>query len=62
MRSNNRRTIIRVPDKRCTACGGKFGLIRHRMWRAALCSRICCERFRAREHSDRSWLGEDDAA
>ena len=40
----------------CVVCGGKFGLVRHYAWRRALCSRRCCDRFKAREQGDRVWL------
>ena len=42
---------------RCSICDRKFGLVRHYSWRAALCSRKCCDRFKAREEGDRIWLG-----
>lgn len=41
---------------RCSVCGGKFGLIRHDSWRAALCSGRCVDRFKSREQADRIWL------
>ena len=42
--------------KRCAICDGKFGLIRHYSWRTALCSKMCVDRFKSREESDRRWL------
>lgn len=42
--------------KRCAFCDGKFGLIRHYSWRTALCSKMCVDRFKSREESDRRWL------
>jgi hypothetical protein len=54
-----RKTMQRVHDrnvKRCSVCGGRFGLIRHYSWRTALCSKKCVERFQVREESDRRWL------
>jgi hypothetical protein len=42
---------------RCAVCDGKFGLVRHYLWRTALCSKNCVDRFRARRESDRNWVG-----
>jgi len=42
---------------RCAVCDGKFGLVRHYSWRTPLCSRTCVDRFKARRHSDRNWMG-----
>jgi hypothetical protein len=42
---------------RCAACDGKFGLIRHYLWRTALCSMRCVDRFTARRESNRNWVG-----
>lgn len=42
--------------KRCPICNGRFGLIRHRSWKTALCSKRCLERFKARQETDRRWL------
>ena len=52
------------PDKaaRCAVCDRKFGLVRHYSWRTALCSGKCVDRFRARHHSDESWMGWFQAA
>lgn len=58
----NHQKISGASGKRCAVCGGRFGMVRHYMWRAALCSRNCCERFRIRELSDLRWLGRDPAA
>jgi hypothetical protein len=41
---------------RCAVCNGKFGLVRHYVWRTPLCSRACVDRFRSRRESDRVWL------
>ena len=47
------------PDKamRCAICDGKFGLVRHRLWRTPICSRKCVDRLKARRRSDRNWMG-----
>ena len=42
--------------KRCSMCGGPFGLIRQYSWRTPLCSKDCVERFKTRQRMDRSWL------
>jgi len=42
--------------KRCAACDGKFGLVRHYSWRTPLCSRKCVDRFKARRQIDSNWL------
>jgi len=42
---------------RCAVCDGKFGLVRHYSWRTQLCSRKCVDRFKARQESDRTWVG-----
>jgi len=42
--------------KRCAICELRFGLIRHYSWRTALCSKMCVDRFKSREESDRRWL------
>jgi len=42
---------------RCAVCDGKFGLVRHYSWRSPLCSRKCVDRFKARQESDRTWVG-----
>jgi hypothetical protein len=42
--------------KRCAICDGKFGLIRHYVWRTALCSSKCAGRFRTRQDGDLRWL------
>jgi hypothetical protein len=60
-----RKTVQHLHDsdaKRCSVCGGKFGLIRYYTWRTALCSKKCTERAQAREESDRRWLGSFRAA
>ena len=41
---------------RCAVCNGKFGLVRHYVWRTPLCTRACVDRFRCRWESDRVWL------
>jgi hypothetical protein len=41
---------------RCAVCDGKFGLVRHYVWRTPLCSRVCVDRFRFRREGDRVWL------
>jgi hypothetical protein len=41
---------------RCAICDGKFGLIRHYSCKAALCSKKCAARFKARQECDRIWL------
>jgi hypothetical protein len=41
---------------RCAVCSGKFGLVRHYVWRTPLCSRACVDRLRYRQKSDRVWL------
>jgi hypothetical protein len=41
---------------RCAFCVGKFGLVRHYLWRPPLCSRKCVDRFNMRRASDRNWL------
>lgn len=41
--------------KRCSMCGGPFGLIRHHSWRTPLCSKDCVERIKTRQKMDRSW-------
>jgi hypothetical protein len=41
---------------RCAVCNGKFGLVRHYVWRTPLCTRACVDRFRCRRENDRVWL------
>jgi hypothetical protein len=41
---------------RCAVCDGKFGLIRYYSCKAALCSRKCEARSKARQQCDRTWL------
>src|SRR5215468_8351274 len=41
---------------RCAVCDGKFGLVRHYLWRTPLCSKKCVDRFRTRRESDRNWV------
>jgi hypothetical protein len=48
--------------KRCAVCDGKFGLIQHYSWRAALCSKKCLDRFKARREGDRRWIHRFQAA
>lgn len=43
-------------DRCCAICGGKFGLIRYYNWRAALCSKKCVDRLKARRLADLKWL------
>jgi hypothetical protein len=47
---------------RCAICDGKFGLIRHYVWRTALCSSKCAGRFKCRQEGDRRWLRRLQAA
>jgi hypothetical protein len=54
--------LRRDAAKRCAICEGKFGLIRHYSWRAALCSKKCADRFKARKEGDRRWLHRPQAA
>jgi hypothetical protein len=42
---------------RCAVCDGMFGLVRHYSWRTPLCSKKCVDRFKARQESDRTWVG-----
>jgi hypothetical protein len=42
--------------KRCAVCDGKFGLIRYHVYRTALCSNKCVDRFKIRRENDRKWL------
>jgi hypothetical protein len=48
--------IQHTATKRCAACGGKFGLVRHYSCRLQLCSKECVGRVRNRRDSDRRWL------
>lgn len=48
--------------KRGPIRNGRFGLIRHRSWKTALCSKRCLERFKARREADRKWLSWSRAA
>jgi hypothetical protein len=41
---------------RCAVCDGKFGLVRYYSWRTPLCSKMCVDRFKTRQESDRHWL------
>jgi hypothetical protein len=41
---------------RCAFCDGKFGLVRHYLWRTPHCSKKCVDRFRTRRESDRNWV------
>ena len=43
--------------QRCVICDGGFGLIRYYTWRTPLCSKKCVDRFRARQRSNRNWIG-----
>jgi hypothetical protein len=47
---------------RCAICDGKFGLIRYYCCKAALCSKKCTDRLKARQECDREWLGRFNAA
>jgi hypothetical protein len=47
---------------RCAICDGKFGLIRYYCCKAALCSKKCADRLKARQECDRRWLGRLNAA
>ncbi len=45
-----------VVMKRCSQCGGKFGLIRHAFLRAQLCSKKCLEAYKRDWEWRRGWL------
>jgi hypothetical protein len=47
---------------RCAICDGKFGLIRYYCCKAALCSKKCADRLKARQECDREWLRRHNAA
>src|SRR6478736_2243935 len=53
---NSPQHLQQFAAKRCAVCDGKFGLIRHYSWRAALCSRKCADRLKVRRDADRRWL------
>jgi hypothetical protein len=47
---------------RCAICDRPFGLARHYIFRTALCSRKCNDRFRVRRDEDRRWLHQAQTA
>ena len=54
-------SVMTKSEKRCSHCGGKFGLVCHHHWGLRFCRKMCKDSFlakTAREYSSlKRWLG-----